>query len=153
MFEFLSRLFRRDLQAEPVRKAPPRIHNVELDAQDEKSYCVRATFPNCYIQPDYGYSSTLLRLAEEVVEETCFELLRTEQIDNYMDAGDTGYVYRVGNSRPNVLALLACNLTWSEPAQLLAVTHSIPEDEVAAMRERMRERSPFLRWPNTNPPE
>src|SRR5437868_1533870 len=58
-----------------------------------------------------------------------------------------------GNTRPNVLALLACNLTWSDQAKLTASVHSIPNEEVESVRKRMGEmyQEQFV-WPLEWPP-
>lgn len=132
MFDFLRRLFR----FQP--KLPPRRYCVILDESDSASYQIRVSHPGP-IGPysPYGrYSYTHLKLAEQAVSETSFELLHEEFIDGY-EGGDVFSTYRAKNSRANVLAISACDLTWSDHAQQLASTHQISELEVNAVREQI----------------
>lgn len=118
----------------------PPSYNVELDSSEQNSYCVKVTIPNCYTRYDYPYTASQVEVANEIVSDSSFELLRKDDIGNGLDAGDTGFVYRIMNSPANVLALLACDLTWSEQAKILALMHAIPEETVITAREQIRHR-------------
>jgi hypothetical protein len=153
----------KDQQSHMATKRP--FCHVCLESPDDDStFCVQVDRPNCDISMTYGYSYILLKLAQEVIAETSFELSRQEQVDNPVDAGDSRFIYRARNTRANVLALLACNLDWTEPAELAASAQSISKEEVIAVRKRMGKkfaeqhqrpcpilgRLPPLRWPDRN---
>jgi hypothetical protein len=139
MFKALKRLFFK-LPTLPLThsKEPRRYYQVRVETSDSgDGFIVTVGFPDSCIIMNRLYDSRKLDLAMRLIPGATFLAVNNRDDREPFWREEYYYTFLADNTRPVVLAILSCDLIWSEEAKQLASVHSISNEEIAAVRESM----------------